>query len=156
MGEVGEVGGERGDELLVGAGVAGERSARADLCVGGVEFGPYGGGEAVGQYAGFGQCLGPFGEGAVQGVVAAEDQGGQGRQPGVGEGGVSVTMPVGGWRPAAMAAHPAVAVVATEPRAPMNQTPVRWPGLSAPRCELSVGVRPSRAACAVTGCLPGG
>lgn len=52
------------------------------------------------------------------------------------KGGVSVTMPAAGWNPAATAAHPAVAVVATEPRAPMNQTPVRTAG-------------------ADTGCLPG-
>lgn len=51
-------------------------------------------------------------------------------------GAVSVTMPAAGWSPAATAAQPAVAVVATEPRAPMNQTPVRT-------------------GCADTGCLPG-
>lgn len=164
MGEVGEVGGERGDEFLVGAGVAGERSAGADLRVGGVEFGAYGGGQSVGQYAAVGQRLGPLGQRAVEGVVAAEDQAGQGGQSAVGEGGVSVTMPVGGCRPAAMAAQPAVAVVATEPRAPMNQTPVRPAVPAGPVASEVLGtsvrtgasVRPSRSARAVTGCLPGG
>ncbi len=182
MAEVGEVGGERGDEFLVGAGVAGEGSAGADLGVGGVEFGAYGGGQPVREDAAVGQRLGPLRERAVQGVVAAEDQVGQGGQPAAGEGGVSVTMPVGGWRPAAMAAQPAVAVVATEPRAPMNQTPVRpatcarssapagpmasgrpavpaRPGaseVSGASVRPGVSVRPSRSACAVTGCLLGG
>lgn len=36
---------------------------------------------------------------------------------------VSVSMPVGGCSPAARAAHPATTVVATEPRAPISQTP---------------------------------
>src|SRR5690606_7160248 len=54
-----------------------------------------------------------------------EDSGGR---PQSAKSAVSVTMPVGGWRPAATAAQPVTAVVATEPRAPMSQTPKRAAG----------------------------
>ncbi len=81
--------------------------------------------EPVREDAAVGQRLGPLGQRAVEGVVAAEDQVGQGGQSAVGEGvrlgdhaGRRVqTRGDGG--------AAAVAVVATEPRAPTNQTPVR-------------------------------
>ncbi|BFO17124.1 hypothetical protein SHKM778_35120 [Streptomyces sp. KM77-8] len=87
-----------------------------------------GGGQAVRQDPAVGEVLGALGQRAVDGVVPAEDEGRQGGETGRGEGAVSVTMPVGGWSPAATAAQPAIAVVATEPRAPMSQTPKRGRG----------------------------
>src|SRR5690606_8717434 len=54
-----------------------------------------------------------------------EDSGGR---PQSAKSAVSVTMPVGGWSPAATAAQPVMAVVATDPRAPMSQTPKRAAG----------------------------
>lgn len=50
---------------------------------------------------------------------------GSGGSAAAAKGAVSLTMPVAGWSPAVTAAHPATAVVATEPRAPMSHTPVR-------------------------------
>ena len=84
-----DVGGEGGDQFVLAPGVAGPGAAGPDLRVGGGEFGAYGGREAVRQDAARGECLGAFGQGAVQGVVAAEDEGRQGGQAAVGEGGVS-------------------------------------------------------------------
>jgi hypothetical protein len=51
-----------------------------------------------------------------------------GGRPASANAGVSVTSPVGGCRPAVIAAQPATTVVATEPRAPISQTPTRCRG----------------------------
>lgn len=84
--EVGEVGGERRDEFLVRTGVAGQRPTGAYLRVCGREFGSYRRGQPVRQHSPGRQCLGPFGQRTADGVVSAEDQGVQRRQPAVGEG----------------------------------------------------------------------
>src|SRR5690606_38769681 len=69
-----------------GAGGGARRGpARPDLPVGGEEFGVHGGGQAVGQDAAGGEVFGTLGERAVDGVVAAEDEGGQRGQAAVGE-----------------------------------------------------------------------
>ncbi|CAM5470552.1 hypothetical protein STENM223S_08252 [Streptomyces tendae] len=83
----------------------------------------HGGGEAVREDAALGEVLGAFGQRAVEGVVPAEASEASGGRPLAAKSGVSVTMPAGGCSPAATAAHPATAVVATDPRAPISQTP---------------------------------
>ncbi|CAM5617824.1 hypothetical protein STENM327S_08030 [Streptomyces tendae] len=83
--EVGDVRGERGDQRLLVTGVAGQRAAGADLAVGRGQFGAHGRGQSVRQHAPRGQGLRPLGQGAVHGVVTAEDKGREGGQSGAGE-----------------------------------------------------------------------
>ncbi len=90
MDEVADVGGERLDPLVLGAAgaavrVGGQRAAGPDLPVGGGEFGVHGGRQAVRQDAAGGEVLGAFGQRAVDGVVAAEDEGRQRWQAARGE-----------------------------------------------------------------------
>lgn len=123
--EVGHVRGEGGDQFLFAPCVAGGRSARSDLPVGGGQFGRHCRGEADGKDTACRECLRAFGQGAVQGVVSAEDEGGERRQSGSCEDGCLGDQAGGRLQARGQAAQPATTVVATEPRAPISQTPTR-------------------------------
>lgn len=83
--EVTDVGGEGRDQFGLAPGVPGSGTAGPDLPVRGGEFGGDGGGDAGWKDTAGGQGLGAFGQGAVEGVVAAEDEVGQRGQTAAGE-----------------------------------------------------------------------